>query len=233
MTADTIIRTAESYLGTVEKPNNNVIFNTEYYGREVNGSAYPWCCVFVWYVFQKSGASKIFFDGKKTAYCPTLMEWARSKCQLVKTPKKGDVVFFNFNGKTRADHVGIVEAVSPNGDLLTIEGNTSSTNNNNGGQVAQRTRKMSNVVGIWRPAYYSVSESSPVKTFTPYAAMVHVNTYLNVRTSPEIKSDNFLYVNGSRLYLPNGFVVAIVEENNGFGRISNVNAWVSLQYLKK
>lgn len=238
MTANTIIRTAESYLGTIEKPINNVIFNTEYYGREVSGSVYPWCCVFIWYVFKKSGAEHLFFDGKKTAYCPTLLNWAKQKCQTVQKPQKGDVVFFNFNGKTRADHVGLVEAVSPNGDLLTIEGNTSAVNNTNGGEVAQRNRKMKNVVGIWRPAYSSEKEvPMPAKTtvpeFKPYAAVVNVNSFLNVRTTPAVASNNYFYVNGSRFMLPKGMVVAIDSENNGFGKLSNINGWVSLQYLQK
>ena len=45
-TARKIIEKAKSYIGTKENPanSNNVIFNTDYYGHPVNGSAYPWCC---------------------------------------------------------------------------------------------------------------------------------------------------------------------------------------------
>ena len=51
-TAKQIIDKALSYLGTYDGGNNNVIFNTHYYGKAVSGSAYPWCCAFVWDIFR-------------------------------------------------------------------------------------------------------------------------------------------------------------------------------------
>ena len=44
ITAKTIIDKALSYIGTYDDGNNNVIFNTDFYGKEVSGSNYPWCC---------------------------------------------------------------------------------------------------------------------------------------------------------------------------------------------
>ena len=38
------------------------------------------------------------------------------------TPKSGDIVFFDWNGDGKADHVGIVERVT-DGTIHTIEGN--------------------------------------------------------------------------------------------------------------
>ena len=54
MTAEKILDTARAQLGIREEPpnSNRVKFNTAYYGREVSGSAYPWCCAFVWWVFR-------------------------------------------------------------------------------------------------------------------------------------------------------------------------------------
>ena len=46
-TASTIIKTASNEIGVKETGNNNVKYNTEYYGKAVNGDAYPWCAVFV------------------------------------------------------------------------------------------------------------------------------------------------------------------------------------------
>ena len=42
---DTIISKALEFEGVSESPpgSNNVIFNTDYYGEEVEGEAYPWC----------------------------------------------------------------------------------------------------------------------------------------------------------------------------------------------
>ena len=80
-TAKQIIDKAISYLGTKESPanSNNVVFNTHYYGRAVSGASYPWCCAFVWDIFRMCGASSLFYDGKKTAYCPTVKNWGTSK----------------------------------------------------------------------------------------------------------------------------------------------------------
>ena len=67
ITAKTIIDKALSYIGTYDGGNNNVIFNTDYYGKEVSGSAYPWCAAFVWDIFRMCKAEKLFCDGAKTA----------------------------------------------------------------------------------------------------------------------------------------------------------------------
>ena len=52
-TAEKILEIARSQIGTRESPANsdNVKYNTAYYGREVSGK-YPWCAVFVWWVFR-------------------------------------------------------------------------------------------------------------------------------------------------------------------------------------
>ena len=96
VTASTVIKKAKQYIGTKESPrnSNNVIFNTHYYGRAVHGSAYPWCCVFLWDIFRLCGASSLFYGGKKCAYTPTLANWYKSKKQWHSTPKVGDIVFY-------------------------------------------------------------------------------------------------------------------------------------------
>ena len=62
-----VIKKALSFVGTEADPPGNVVFNTEYYGGKVKGKQFAWCVVFVWYCFRKSKASKLFFNGKKTA----------------------------------------------------------------------------------------------------------------------------------------------------------------------
>lgn len=148
-TSDKIVAKALSYVGTKESPanSNNVIFNTDYYGKPVNGSAYPWCAAFVWDIFRMCNAEKLI---TKTAYCPTMENFFKNKGAYHSKPKVGDVCFMDF-GKGRASHVGIVvEVIS--GGVKTVEGNTSTTNNDNGGSVMIRTRK-SNIRGYGRPEY--------------------------------------------------------------------------------
>ena len=152
-----VLNLAAKYIGTSEQPDNNIFFNTQYYGHEVSGSQYPWCCVFVWYVFREAGLSKLFCDSKKVASCLTAADWFKSKNQWYTKPQVGDIVFFKFSNKNSryTDHVGFVEKVNKDGTISTIEGNTSDKDDRNGGMVKRRQRTMDNVVGFGRPKYDS------------------------------------------------------------------------------
>lgn len=156
-TAKDVMSVAISYIGTKEYPanSNKVIFNTEYYGSAVSGSAYPWCCVFVWYCFKKANASQLFYNGKKTAYCPTVAIWAKANNLTVSKSqgRYGDIVLFDWNGDGVADHIGFIESKNSDGSYTTIEGNTSYGNDSNGGEVMRRTRYQSQICMIIRPKY--------------------------------------------------------------------------------
>lgn len=148
MTAEKILEIARGELGVKEYPaNSNRVKYIDDYGISPN----PWCCVFVWWVFWKAGASALFFNGKKTAYCPTLKNY--HKGQAVKGDyRPGDVIFFNFNGGSNASHVGICESWDGS-YITTIDGNTAPTNEANGGAVMRRRRPKKYIVGAYRPAY--------------------------------------------------------------------------------
>ena len=150
-TANDILEIARSQIGTRESPANsdNVKYNTVYYGREVSGK-YPWCAVFVWWVFREAGASDLYYGGDKTAYCPTLMSF--HKKQKVTDYRPGDIVFFNFSGRSSAGHVGICESWDGT-YITTIDGNTGSASEDNGGAVLRRRRHKKFIVGAYRPEY--------------------------------------------------------------------------------
>ena len=153
MTVEKILTIARSQLGIKENPpnSNRVKFNTAYYGQEVSGIAYPWCCAFVWWVFREAGASGLFYGGKKTASCFTLLGF--HKAQAVQgNYLPGDIIFFNFNGKKNTQHVGICEGWDGR-YITTIDGNTAPTNEANGGAVMRRKRDKKYIVGAYRPAY--------------------------------------------------------------------------------
>lgn len=162
-TAETVIKCAEKYLGIKEYPpdSNNVTFNTRYYGREVSGPAYPWCCAFQWCLFQDAGAPELFYGGKKTASCTVLYNWYRSQGQTVPEDKlqPGDLVFFVFDGGKSGcmNHIGLCVAVEP-GYVTTIDGNTGTSNDANGGAVMRRRRSLKYVGGAARPAYEKEKE---------------------------------------------------------------------------
>ena len=139
-----IVKKASEFIGVKEYPkdSNNVIFNTHYYGKEVNGSAYPWCVTFVWDIFRMCGLSKLFYDGNKTASCDSVYSWGKRTGILwggYDTVEAGDLVLFDFDRKNGYNHIGIIEKYN-NGLLQTIEGNTGTNNDSNGGEVMRRLR---------------------------------------------------------------------------------------------
>ena len=157
MTARTIIERALSYLYTYDNGTNEVIFNDRYYGEHVSGDSYPWCCDFLWCIFNECGASDLFYDGKKTAYCPTVHEWGKKRNLIVPTSEGqyGDIVLFDWNGDGVADHIGLIISRNGNGTYETIEGNTATYNYTNGGYVLKMTRYYSSIIAIIRPRYDS------------------------------------------------------------------------------
>lgn len=151
-----ILRVATAELGVTESPpnSNQVKYNTAYYNRPVSGPAYPWCCAFVWWVFQQAGAPELFYDGQKTASCTTLYNHYRKQGLTVEQARPGDLVFFVFDGGKSGcmNHVGICESCA-DGYVTTIDGNTGTANEANGGAVMRRTRALKYVGGVARPKY--------------------------------------------------------------------------------
>ncbi len=158
-TARSVMDKAISFLGVKESPpySNNVIFNTDYYGHEVNSSAYAWCVVFVWDIFRMAGASDLFYNGKKTAGCCQVLNWGRNEGLDVSIDegRYGDLILFDWDntGWDDADHIGFIEKKNSDGSYTTIEGNTSTGNDSDGGEVMRRTRYRSTIRAIIRPKY--------------------------------------------------------------------------------
>ena len=153
--ANDVVNMALSQVGITEFPpnSNKVKYNTDYYGKPIGGSAYPWCCVFVWWIFNQFNPLLV----KKTASSSDLARWFKQNNQWFTAPMVGDVVFFNWGRKdVLAEHVGIVVGIEGN-KIITVEGNTAIGNEDNGGKVMKRTR-VGNIVGYGRPKY-DVSDS--------------------------------------------------------------------------
>jgi hypothetical protein len=78
---------------------------------------------------------------KGFAGCQTAVAWAKKNKKVVTGPQPGDIVFFDWNGDGRYDHTGIFECwILGDGVFSTIEGNTSLSNQSNGGSVMHRRR---------------------------------------------------------------------------------------------
>lgn len=175
MTASDALKIASNEIGVTEYPpgSNNVKYNTIFYGRDVYGDQYPWCCVFVWFCLM---SIKGF---PKTASCMNLADYFKKKGRFFTDGSlalPGDVVFMKFNTNSRwTNHVGLLEYVAPDGKH-TIEGNSSIKSNDNGGTVMRRVRN-SNIVGYGRPDYTDAIVE-PVKKQFPTLKRGDKNEYV-------------------------------------------------------
>lgn len=148
MTVEDIIALARTQVGVKEEPpgSNRVKYNTDYYGSPVSGEQYPWCVVFIWWLFKELNASDLFCGGEKTAWCNFVRDYAKQHNQWVTSGyRPGDLIMFNWNSDDVLDHIGLVAEV--NGNALTvIEGNCND-------QVSVCTRSGITMVGAYRPNY--------------------------------------------------------------------------------
>lgn len=135
-------------IGTKENPpNSNRVLYSDWYGL-----VGPWCAMFVTWCYTKAGNKH--FDPKKArwAYCPFMVADARNNRNGLKMVsaaevKPGDIVLFDWQGDGVSDHVGLFEGWKKKGSTFTaIEGNTSLSDNSNGGQVMRRDRKIKEVI---------------------------------------------------------------------------------------
>ena len=141
-TGKDVLAVAISQLGVKEQPanSNRVKYNTWYYGKEVSGAAYPWCMAFVQWCYAQAGIPLPL----KTASCGALLRWYQEHdpACIVKEPVVGCIVIFDFPGGAATDHTGLFESRT-NSTVTTIDGNTGTTSDANGGAVMRRTRSIS------------------------------------------------------------------------------------------
>lgn len=170
--ADAVIAIARREIGTVEKPknSNNVKYNTWYYKQEVwngkNGGKYPWCMAFVQWVFNEAGFPLPY----KTASCSALLDWYKKNApELVHSePQRGDIVIYK-------GHTGIFEKIGPDPKYMyVIEGNTAVGNDDNGGAVMERYRKVSTALAFITP--FKEKEDEDVIDYEKLAAAIDYET---------------------------------------------------------
>jgi len=146
---------AADYIGYKESPSGS---NSTKFGSWYGVNYQPWCAIFVTYCFSlgPSRPSPSFTRGSRYAYCPYLYADAAAQrygLSLTSSPRPGDVVLYDWSGG-EYDHVGIFEQ-GTNTSWQAIEGNTSTSNNSNGGEVMRRSRKKS---GMAKVAFVRVAE---------------------------------------------------------------------------
>jgi hypothetical protein len=130
---------AQSQIGVTESPaNSNQCKYTDWYGM-----LGPWCAMFCTWCDQLGGAPTLaFVRGSRYAYVPYIVQDARYGkygLSITSAPKPGDLVCYDWSWDGEYDHVGIFESGNAS-DWTAIEGNTSPSNNSNGGEVMRRSR---------------------------------------------------------------------------------------------
>jgi len=141
MNGEKIIAIAKKEIGVTEVPFNT---NKTKYGQWFGLNGVAWCGIFVSWCYDKAGfpLGNIGFS-KGFAGCQTAYDYFKKNGQITKEPQIGDIVLFDWNNDKRYDHVGLFVGWVANGkSFSTIEGNTSMTNQSNGGCVMDRVRDM-------------------------------------------------------------------------------------------
>ena len=156
--ADDFIKKAKTQLGIREDGSGKTKFQ-EWYSKtgraaetvERDGGSRnsylkaAWCNMFVSWVAEETGTKDTV---GQDAWTIAHAKWFKAEDRWGTTPKKGAIVFFNWQGKKSLDsivHVGIVTDVK-GGTIKTIEGNTSNA-------VLERDRKASQIVGYGYPEF--------------------------------------------------------------------------------
>ncbi len=147
--ADLFLAEARKFNGMRGRPNAA----TEWYAAR-HGSAFleaAWCAMFLSWV---SGRLGLLAKTGEFAYCPWWASDFKKRGLWGMAPRRGAIVFFDWDDDGVADHVGVVENLATGGWFYSREGNTSDT-------VALRKRHISDVYGFGYPAWAQVKPVWP------------------------------------------------------------------------
>ena len=129
------VEVARAEIGTTEGPKNN---ETKY-GKFTGHDFQPWCGSFVMWVADqvKAKIPNVVYTPAGVESFKGIGQWFNAETS---SPQPGDIVFFDFPGGDKVDHVGIVVKDNLDGTVVTVEGNTSDSNESNGGSRSESTR---------------------------------------------------------------------------------------------
>jgi CHAP domain len=132
-----MLNAARAELGVTEQPpgSNESPRIREYRSASGSPPPGPWCAYFVSWAARQAGMP-IGPIGSGFGSVDAVWSWAEQAGRTSQQPRPGDLIVWD-------EHIGIVEAVLPDGRIQTIEGNTSN-------MVARRTHSPDGVVGYVR-----------------------------------------------------------------------------------
>lgn len=136
---------ARSQVGVQESPAGS---NMNKYGAWYGDNGVPWCAIFCTWSFELGAQdvgkdSPSFVKGSRWAYVPYMISDAvqgRNGLSITFDPQPGSLVAYDWDFDGVYDHVGVFSRWLSGTEWEAVEGNTSTSNNSNGGQVMLRTR---------------------------------------------------------------------------------------------
>lgn len=155
----------------------------------------------------------------KEEYTPGTLTTIRDAFRVYSNMDEGVKGYFEFIQYPR--YANLRFATTPEEYLTMIRSDGYATSTN---YVANNMR----IVDNYNLRRFDAPE--PIKQVS-YAAVVTASA-LNVRQGPGTDYQ-IVMSGGSKLVLPNGMVIAICAECAGFGRLADIEGWVSLNYIRK
>jgi CHAP domain len=118
-----MVALAQAELGVTEQPpgSNDAPRIAEYRAATAGSGVGPWCNYFVSWIAKQAGAP-LGEQGQGFGLVSATWDWAQRTGRAIpagSTPQPGDLIV--WDGR----HIGMVEAVLPDGRVQTIEGNSS------------------------------------------------------------------------------------------------------------
>ena len=172
VTAQQFLTLMSKQIGYVERP-----INKTKYSRKFGVRVAQWCGYLHNWVAVKSGW-KLGVHVPNTAYTPNGVEWFTRQGKFY---TKGDIpvgawVYFDFPGDniSRVSHIGTCVFDFGDGEVLTIEGNTTGpkglrADQRNGGECAVKIRSKKLIVGWGVPPYVDALHPIVEKLVEQYA----------------------------------------------------------------
>jgi CHAP domain len=136
------LKRAQGQLGYKESPPGS---NNNKYGVWYGMNYQPWCAMFCTWCFENEGNSPAFAKASRYSYVPYIVADAQDRehgLSITQDPIPGDLVCYDWSYDTIFDHIGIFENWTSLTTFEAIEGNTSTSNNSNGGEVMRRSRSI-------------------------------------------------------------------------------------------
>ena len=123
--------------------------------------------MFVSWVFHHAGHPLGTIQTKNGIHhCQSVHNYYKEKGRLTADPQPGDIVIYDWEGNGHADHIGIFIRWTSTARIAieAYEGNTSTSNNSDGGSVMVRTRSRNLIKSFINPNVYTETTVTPVNT---------------------------------------------------------------------